>query len=362
MGQRVIIVTLLVIGVGLWLALRLPARVQPNTAPPAAVRSTPRLAVLPSAPHSAPEAAGAKLARAFKGETDAEAHKLNSSEIGDYLNANQYNALSLVTAFAASGDKEFLKQAAKSYPNDPLVQAKVLMHDLFPEERQKWLEAMKSNDPENSLPHLLAATDLMKNGDVKGAMAEISSASNKSYNDYTRESGMGLEEAYLSAGRNVAEAKAFGSSEILLPHLAPIKEAASKMAEAANAMAQSGDKQGAAALLNATYAMGKQFRDSAETGGILLSDLVGLAIENIALTRWPEGVEAPFGNPHEQIKLNKDHRAEAQKLSAAVDAWLPNAPDNEIINYFDRLRTYGEWNAVNWLKTRHPELVPADPP
>ena len=120
--------------------------------------------------------------------------------------------------FAASGDQEYLKLAAERFPDDPLVQSRVLLHDLYPEERQKWIEAFKQSAPENSFPHFLGARELLSAGDAAGAVAEINAAREKTFDDFTQQMALAGEEAYLSAGRNPAEAKALDGRDHQVGH------------------------------------------------------------------------------------------------------------------------------------------------
>jgi hypothetical protein len=46
----------------------------------------------------------------------------------------------------------------------------------------------------------------------------------------------------------------------------------------------------------------------------------------------------------------------------AFDKWFPTAPDEEIINYMETLKTSGERQAFAWLKEKHPELALIGPP
>ena len=41
-------------------------------------------------------------------------------------------------------------------------------------------------------------------------------------------------------------------------------------------------------------------------------------------------------------------RADAQ----VVNSWIPEATEADIVNYFDRLKLYGETAAIQWLKNR----------
>jgi hypothetical protein len=305
------------------------------------------------------EAVGARISRLLGDSVNRDEFALNSQEIADLLARNQTNAPSLLAAFEASRDKEFLKKAAEQFPDDPFVQTKVLFHDLYPERRQEWIDALKKTSPQNSLPHFLVAQELMKKGDLSGVLQEIQAGRNKKYEDYTGETMAGLEEAYLMAGRSTAEAKALGSAEVLLPQLAPFKKMVAEMADLAVQYGKSGDRKSQTALLEGAWVVGSQFRSSSENGP-LLHGLVGLAMENITLQRWPEGTPAPFLDKPvaEQITENRAFRTDVRLGTTTFGQWLPSAPENEIIVYYDRLRNSGELNAINWLKRQHPEFVP----
>ena len=271
----------------------------------------------------------------------------------EYLARHKTNAFSLVTAFAASGDREYLKMAAERFPDDPLVQSRVLLHDLFPEQRAEWIERFRESSPDNSLPHFLSARDLLAAGDVKGALEQIHSAHGKTFKDFTTEMALAGEEAYLSAGRNPAEAKAMGSAEVLLPHLAQMKQVGIGLIEQAAQYGAAGERESQEALLAASWEIGRQMRENGRKG-VLITDLVGLAIENRILEAWPEGVDAPFldNTPAEQLAENQRYRAEVREFTGLMDEWLPGASENEIIAYFERLRVFGELEALEWLRNQ----------
>ena len=295
------------------------------------------------------EKIGERIARLMRGDSDE--HRLSMSEINDYLIKHKSSAFSLVAAFGVMRDKEFLKQAATNAPGDPFVQTQVLVHNLYPEDREKWINALKESSPQNSLPHFLSAQEQLAKGDVAGALEEINAAENKSYDDFTKEMAFAQEEAYLSAGRSVVEAKALGNSEVLLPQLAPFKKLGVDLAERAVEAGNAGDTASQQAILSATWELGHQLRLSGRDG-TLLSGLVGLAIENIALNKWPEGAEAPFlnGSVSDQREKNREIRADIRQVAPIVESWLPTASENELITYFDRLRMFGEWDTLQWLR------------
>ena len=298
------------------------------------------------------EGTGRRLARLLGGDAINEAHRLAPVEVMEYVARHKSNAFSLVTAFAASGDQHYLKLAAERFPDDPLVQSRVLLHDLFPEERQKWIEAFKQSAPENSFPHFLGARELLSAGDAAGAVAEINAAREKTFDDFTQQMALAGEEAYLSAGRNPAEAKVLGSAEVLLPHLRQLRDLGNGLAQKASVYAAAGDAPSQQALLAAGWEIGNQLR--ADEKAPLVTQLVGVALENQALGSWPDGVAAPFINqtPAEHLAENRNFRDQVRNHTGIFDEWLPTASENEIIAYFERAQMFGELEALKWLKNQ----------
>lgn len=313
--------------------------------------------IAPEAPPP-PATLGQRLAR--MGTSESQENHLTESDIANYLAQNHTNALSLLTAFQASGDREFLRQAATNFPEDPLVQARVLVHNLYPNQRQEWLDALKRSAPENSLPNFLAARDFMDQGNPTAALAEINSAADKHFDDYYRQSALGLEEAYLEAGRSPAEAKALGGSEILLPQLAPLKNLGVQLADLSADYGKAGDAASQQALLTGVYEMGSQLRENGNRG-TLITSLVGLALQNIVLQHWPEGtpadiIQVPVAD---QLAANQQYRQNLKADNQLLTQWLPFASETEIVAYLDHRQSLGEENALKWLKDRHPEFISA---
>src|SRR6267142_2806758 len=99
--------------------------------------------------------------------------KLPREEVEKYLERNRRSAASLLAAYGALRDTNYLKEAATNFPNDPRVQLSVLRRDIFPEERRKWLDLFKTSLPENSLASYLSARDYLKNGETALAVSEL---------------------------------------------------------------------------------------------------------------------------------------------------------------------------------------------
>jgi hypothetical protein len=275
---------------------------------------------------SAFETTGQRLSRLFDG--DGEGYKLTQDELYNYIVANGSNAFSLVAAYENSRNQDFIKAAAKLHPDDPLVQSKIVLHNVFPEERQKWIDALKTSSPNNSLGNFMAARELAEKGDFAGAAAELKAAQGKQFNDFYKETATGLQEAFLESGLPSIDAKVMGSAEVLLPHLAQLKKLSIDLTDSALVYGQSGQVESQRLLLESAYMLGNQLKSSGE-GGVLITEMVGIAIENKLLANWPSSEPAPFlkVSPAEQIEANRDRRRDIGEQSQLHNAWFKTAPD-----------------------------------
>ena len=287
--------------------------------------------------------------------------KLSEQDVYMYVREKGSNAVSLVSAFEASRNKDYLKTATEKFPNDPLVQAKALMWlDLSPEERAKMLDAFKASSPSNAFPNLLAARDAMKRGDTPAALAEIAAAKEKSYDEFDRESMQGLEDAYLSTGRGIAESKTLGMAEVTLPQLVQLKALGTEFVDLAAKAAAAGDTKTQQEMLMANWEIGQKIRAAAGVRPII-TELVGIAMQNATLRGWSSGADFQGQAATDVIAGNLAARKDLQSSAPAFEKWFPSAPDQEIIDYMDMIKASGERQAMAWLKEQHPELANLQP-
>ena len=114
---------------------------------------------------------------------NAPAPKISRDQAEAWLAKHNRNAMSLLAAFRAMGDTNYLNEAATNFPNDPHVELAVLARDEFPADRRKWLDLFKQSSPSNSLANYFSAEDDFKNGKSDEAAQELLVASGKSQFD-----------------------------------------------------------------------------------------------------------------------------------------------------------------------------------
>lgn len=277
--------------------------------------------------------------------------KLTSAQVEAFLKANRTNATSLLAAYRTSGDEALLKDAMEKYPNDPSVAFEALEDkNLSPGEQRQWLDAFEKNAPDNALANYLSAYNDFESGKIDEGIQELTGASGKGLNDYSLQRAQEDEEAYLSAGYSPEEAARISDSWLTLSQLYQIKHLGVDLVDLANAYNQSGDQASAQATYQMALDLGQRYQDPS-TDWTLISQLVGIAIQKIALSAMDPN--APYGNSGQTVQdqlsqLNQNRTAITQLSNQAVPL-LPALSDQDMLNYENRRRTFGELAAMQWV-------------
>lgn len=300
-----------------------------------------------------------------EGEADGSINGVPQERIEEYLTQHRRSAASLLAAFHAShdganqtGDTQYLKEAAASFPQDPRVQLAVLTHDVFPEVRRKWLDAFKASSPGNSLANYLSAREYFKNRQSAAALQELQEASAKvEYADFAMESYLGAEEIFRELGRTPLEANTAAMtavSEDLLPQLSNLKEIAREIVAAPERYAGSGD----AVSIQNLSPIGLQLADRltrGEGGRFLVSRLTGEAVETTILKSLDPAAHYDFLGGQTIAQRLEGLRQQRQDVRALMQgfqsAFLGMSPD-ERVSYVERVKVYGEVPAMRWLQER----------
>jgi len=279
---------------------------------------------------------------------------LPPEQVERWLELNHTNADSLLAARQSGAGREYLLTALTNYPNDSRVLFTALSLDDSPEAKHERLERFKTAAPENALVDYLSAREHLKNSQSDQAMRDLLTASQKGqFQDYTLEATQNAEELYLAAGKSPAEAKAFASSTVLLPHLAQLKGLAQDMATLQRQYVGAGDSSSAETLAH----YGLQLSEHLSTGEgsrYLIDQLVGYAVERIVLS--PLNAEKNYdflqGTVQDRLAQLDAKKAEAKQTSQFLSQWMATASEADLVNYFERLKVYGENGALNWLRQR----------
>ena len=299
-------------------------------------------------------------------ESDAAGQpKLPREKVEAWLAKHNRNAMSLLAAFRAMGDTNYLNEAATNFPNDPHVELAVLARDEFPADRHKWLDLFKASSPSNSLANYFSAQDYFKNGKPDEAVQELLAASGKSkFDNHGMEAQLDAEELYLDSGKSLREAASFGLSDMSeenLPELSTIKRLTSAIAELQKKQMDSGDSTSVANLSQMEMVLGSQL-SSGDSGKYSINQLVSLATETAALLHLDQNRAYDFldgQTPAQVLQENKQQKVALRGMLTNFQAAYPSLTDAELNNYVQRSRIYGEAAAMQWVVQQHPPASPA---
>jgi hypothetical protein len=316
-------------------------------------------------PYPAPIVSSSSKEADPESESDAAAlPKIPREKVEAWLAKHHRNAASLLAAFRALGDTNYLNEAATKFPNDPHVELAVLARDEFPADRRKWLDLFKASSPSNSLANYFSAQDYFKNGNTDAAVNELLAASGKSqFDNHTMEAQLDAEELYLDSGKSPREAATFALSAMAeedLPELATIKRVDQGIADLMQQKLAAGDVDSTVNLAQ----MGMMIADklnSGDSGKLLINQLVGMATEAIILSHLDQNTAYDFldgQTPGQVLQMLKQQKAAFRELSANFQAAYPSMTEAELNNYSQRSQIYGEIDAMRWVVQQHP---PANP-
>lgn len=320
-------------------SLRLPAPPLPPAAPPAAAPAE----TVPAANLSA------RLERWLKDKSP----QLTAAQVEPYLKLNRRNPASLLAAYHTTGDLALLKEAMQNYPTDPRVALRTAVdQNTSPEERRQWLDAFKQSAPDNALPGYLLALDYFRAGQTDQGLQEILAASGKPQcEDYFPGWIQDEEEAYLSAGYSVAEAKALAAYQSpLVPVPKALRELSQDLVKEATSYRQAGDDTSAQVALQLVANLGQRYANGSP-GEVLVSQVLGLNIEQMALGQMAPN--SPYGSTGQTVqdRLTQlgQQLAGIKDLAHQVDPLLDTMSDQDWINYTDRWKSTGQEAAYRWV-------------
>ena len=286
--------------------------------------------------------------------------KIPREKVEEWLAKHNRNAMSLLAAFRALNDTNYLNEAATNFPDNPQVELAVLAHDEFPQDRRKWLDLFKNSSPSNSLANYLSAQDYFKSGNSTAAVQELSEASGKpQFDGFETESRLDAEDLYSSSGKSQLESSTGSLADInkdMLPELAGFKRLAQGMGDLGKQYLHSGDANSANNLAQMGMNFGNQINNG-DSGKYLINQLVGMAIENISLRQLDQNTSYDFldgQTPAQVLQQLKDQKTALRNLSQNFQAAYPSLTPDEMTSYIERSKIYGETAAAQWVIQQHP--------
>ena len=304
-------------------------------------------------------------------ETEAETErdmagqpKIPREKVEEWCAKHHRDAMSLLAAFRALNDTNYLNEAATNYPNDPQVEWTVLARNAIPEDRRKWLDLLKTSSPSNSVANYLSAQDDFKNGKPQDAISELLVASGKpQFGGFSLESLVDGEELNQYNGASPVEAGQLALSQAATDAImadATYKNLAQNIRDLAKEKLAAGDLDSVQNLVQ----MGLDFADqirSGDSGKLIINQLVGNAIEAIALSQLDQNTSYDFlgdRTPAQILQQFKEQKASLRELVQNFDTIYPNLAPEEMAGFIERMKSSGEIDAMRWVVQQHPPTNP----
>ena len=290
--------------------------------------------------------------------------KIPREKVEDWLAKHNRSAVSLLVAFRALEDTNYLNEAATNFPNDPQVQWTILVRDAFPEDRRKWLDSFKASSPGNSLANYLSAQDYLKNGQPAAAVQELLAASDKpQFNSYETESRLDEEELCLASGKSPLESTQMAMDDVardFLPALSTLKRLALGMADLQKQQLGAGDADAAVNLAQMGITLANQL-GSGDSGKYIVNQLVANATEALVLRELDPNTSYDFldgKTPTQRLQEFKQQKAALTQLHRDFQAAYASMTESEMVNFTERMKIYGEVDAMRWVVQQHPPTNP----
>jgi RNA polymerase sigma factor (sigma-70 family) len=281
--------------------------------------------------------------------------RLNAAQVAAYLKANRTNAASLLAAYRTSMDPALLKEAMEKYPNNPQVALEAALdRNLSPQAQRQWLGTFEADDPGNALPNYLSALSDFNAGQTDQGIQELTAAGGKQYDDYSLEREEDDEEAYSSAGYSTPDAETIATQSLIISQDPEIKQLGVDLVSLASAYSQSGDQASARASLQMAMSLGQNMITQS-SGTAMISQLVGMAIEKIALnTMDPNSVFGDAGlTVQDQLDQLAQERANLNSLVQQANPLMQSLSDQEMLNFDNRRMMFGEVAAMQWVVSKY---------
>ena len=282
---------------------------------------------------------------------------VSREKLDEYLAKHNRSAASLLAGYHALQDTNLLHEAAAKFPNDTYVQWAMLTSEgLGGEQRRQWLEAFKTSSPNNSLANYLSSAEHFKAGNQEAAIKELLDASGKKqFKDFTMDAMIDEQELHRFAGQSAMMAvHANGWGGDLMRQLMPMKGVAYGIVEAQTKYAQAGDADSTSKLAQMGLDLADRL-DSGDSGKFLFSQMVGASIEGIMLKNMdPNTTYESLGGktPTERRAEMKQQKDEWKTVAAVLPKAYGALTEDEWVSYSDRMKTYGELEALKWAKQR----------
>ena len=293
--------------------------------------------------------------------------EVTEEDIARFLATHGETPANLVAASEALHDRRLLYRALELFPNSPIVlMALVGKRDgPWPKpgefspvdpERMALIERFKAADPNNPLPWIFSAMELLTSGQTADGVAAIRAALERpAFYIYATEGWDATQRLYEDLGHHPIEASLLAMAGMAIPHTGAAQQASRRLTEWQKAATDSGDTAAAADAIRLTYDLGHTFA-TPEASRLLIGQLVGISIEHRALEALPADAQPDWltVTPTQRLAEMVKEKQEIKDLDVESNmAWLIQSENEQLLaEYLRRNRADGDFSAFKWLKAQ----------
>ena len=301
------------------------------------------------------------------GNLDAAVHQIVGPEqigrtLQEYAGRPAYWAAAASLAPDQTTALEYLKDAAKLYPDSPAVLSALVSAQIaagrIDASTLAYASELKRLDPTNALGDCYAGQCQFQIGDIAGALQSLAQAGAKGrFSDDRIAMLMARRDYFLNEG--LSDAASLGLSAFTLPleHLGMIRELGNQSVEQARLLAAAGQVDAALKVAQDVANVGRTVSSS---GRFLVHDRVGIALQQAGLTEQRQIYQA-LGDATQMQEI--DARLQAiQERSATIDTMaqgfgsvMANMTEEDVAAYVDRTILNGEFATLQSI----PEIAQA---
>ena len=255
-----------------------------------------------------------------------------------------------VIAGIITNNTDLVRAGIHSDPQNPHLLCVGATHKGFSEEyRQELSRRFLELDPENSLAAYIHSANLFEAGEIEqGVQTLKSSESRFDYNDYSKDTVLLMEDAYIGSGLDLQTAKLGSTYGLPLPHLFSMGD----LIKSIHGMQESMSEEDASELRSLSAMMGMRITNETQPGSFM-THLVGLNLEEKTL----EGLETGSLSPYDGLTVGealqeiRDERIELLEITQRTPELEMVFEGNRELQtrYIDRVRYVGEVDAMKWL-------------
>jgi hypothetical protein len=298
----------------------------------------------PAPPLARPQDSHESLPSFLDKMLSGELPKLTPAQLAAFVDKRNHNAASLVAAWQLGGDRAWLDEAARRFPNNPRVALAKLAdaEGNSTGETQEWIACLQRDAPDNALGWCYAALAAAKDGRLEAAEEALADAAQRGHlNSYGKESAQEMAEAFRSAGFNGLEADILGRSLVPVPEsalfLGLIKQITSSGQSDSNVLAN-------------LLAVSGMMRSEPQYFPMILQ-LVDASVQKKALNGMDVSDTIPGSDAlvaERLAALDTEITAVREAIKLATPL-LPTLTPSELKQYYRRSDVEGELKALQWV-------------